>query len=152
VVQDDVLVAIYHPVPHDASAVALIRPDLPLVDASGVTFFEMNHYEKPNFLSRLYFLKNRPAALSYAHTNLFEDLVFPDRMLPGLPISAKVASYDTFVRQHREFLVLGTYDAPEEWLLRKLRDDGARLTWLGTYPVPYVDSNLYLVDVSAGTD
>ncbi len=68
-------------------------------------------------------------------------------MYPGLPISAQVAAYDDFLREHREFLVLGSYDAPEEWLLRKLKDDDAHLTWLGTYPIPYVDSNLYLVDL-----
>ena len=32
--------------------------------------------------------------------------------------------------------------------MKKLADDGARLTWLGTYEVPYVDSNLYLVDLA----
>jgi hypothetical protein len=150
-IQDDVLAVIRHPLPPDASALALIRPDLPLVAAGGVAFFEMNHYEKPDMLARLYFLKNRPIALSYTHTNLFEDRGFPDRMDPGFPISANVANYADFLHQHREFLVLGSYDAPEEWLLRKLRDDGARLTWLGFYPGPYIDTNLYLVDVAAGT-
>jgi hypothetical protein len=59
-----------------------------------------------------------------------------------------VASFADFIQQHREFLVLGTYDSPEEWLLQKLDDDGARLTWLGTYQVPYADSDLYLVDLA----
>jgi hypothetical protein len=71
-------------------------------------------------------------------------------MKPYFPISANVASYTDFIRQHREFLVLGTYDAPEEWLLQKLDDDGARLTWLGTHQVPYVDSDLYLVNLAKG--
>ncbi len=131
----------------DASVLASIRPDLPLVVAGGVTFFEMNHRETPKILSRMYFLKDRAAALRYTNTNLFEDRGFPNHMYPGLPISAQVAAYDDFVREHREFLVLGSYDAPEEWLLRKLKDDHARLTWLGTYPIPYVDANLYLVDI-----
>jgi hypothetical protein len=43
----------------------------------------------------------------------------------------------------------GGRDAPEEWVLRKLHDDGAQLTWLGAYPVPYVGSNLYLVNLTA---
>ena len=121
----------------DASALAAVRSDLPLVDAGGVTFFEMNHHEKPDILSRLYFLKDRSLAMSYTHTNLFEDRGWGgDEMKPYFPISASVSSYTDFIHQHREFLVLGTYDAPEEWLLRKLHDDGAQLTWLGAYPSP----------------
>jgi hypothetical protein len=46
-------------------------------------------------------------------------------------------------------LVLGNEDSPEEWLLPKLQDDGAQLTWLGNYAVPYGDANLYLVDLSS---
>jgi hypothetical protein len=148
-VRTDVLLPSFTPTVKDASAIAGVRPDLPLVAAGGVTFFEMNHYEKPDFLSRLYYLKDRSAAMRYTHTNLFEDRGFGDGMAPYFPISAGVSSYASFVHEHREFLVLGTYGAPEEWLLHKLRDDGARLTWLGTYPLPYVDSNLYLVSLTA---
>ncbi len=138
------------PAAQNASGLAAIRPDLPLVDAGGVTFFEMNHHEKPEILKRLFFLKDRALALKYTHTNLFEDRGFGDGMKPYFPISANVASYADFINKHREFLVLGDYEAPEEWLLPKLKDDGAQLTWLGTYRVPYLDSNLYLVHLQAG--
>ena len=148
-VRTDVLGASSSSTVKDASALAAVRSDLPLVDASAVTFFEMNHHEKPDILSRLYFLKDRSLAMSYTHTNIFEDRGWGDKMKPDFPISANVSSYNEFIRQHREFLVLGTYDAPEEWLLHKLHDDGARLTWLGAYPLPYVDSNLYLVSLPA---
>jgi hypothetical protein len=148
-VRTDVLLPSVTPTVKDASAIAGVRPNLPLVDAGGVTFFEMNHYEKPDFLTRLYYLKDRSAAMSYTHTNLFEDRGFGDGMKPYFPISAGISSYADFVREHREFLVLGTYGAPEEWLLHKLHDDGAQLTWLGAYPLPYVDSNLYLVRLTA---
>ena len=147
-VRTDVLGTASNPAVKDASALAAVRSDLPLVDAGGVTFFEMNHHEKPDILSRLYFLKDRSLAMSYTHTNLFEDRGWGDGMKPYFPISASVRSYTDFIHQHREFLVLGTYDAPEEWVLRKLHDDGARLTWLGSYPLPYVDSNLYLVTLT----
>jgi hypothetical protein len=149
-VQADVWLIVSKPSLQDASVLAPIRRDLPLVAASGVTFFEMNHHEKQDVLSRLYFLKDRSVAMEYTHTNLFEDRGFGDGMKPYFPISAKVASYADFIHQHREFLVLGTYDDPEEWLLQKLDDDGAQLTWLGTYEVPYADSNLYLVDLAKG--
>jgi hypothetical protein len=81
-VRTDVLLPSSTPTVKDASAIAGVRPDLPLVDAGGVTFFEMNHYEKPDFLSRLYYLKDRSAAMSYTHTNLFEDRGFGDGMKP----------------------------------------------------------------------
>jgi Dolichyl-phosphate-mannose-protein mannosyltransferase len=148
-VRTDVWLPSSTPTFKDASSIAEVRSDLPLVDAGGVTFFEMNHYEKPDFLSRLYFLKDRSVAMSYTHTNLFEDRGWGEGMKPYFPISAGVSSYTDFIHEHREFLVLGTYDSPEEWVLRKLHDDGARLTWLGDYPVPYVDSNLYLVSLTA---
>jgi hypothetical protein len=77
------------------------------VDAGGVTFFEMNHHEKPDILSRLYFLKDRSLAMSYTHTNLFEDQGWGDRMKPDYPISASVRSYTHFIHQYREFLVFG---------------------------------------------
>jgi hypothetical protein len=147
-VQADIWLVVSKPSLQDASVLAPIRRDLPLVAASGVTFFEMNHHEKPDILSRLYFLKDRSVAMEYTHTNLFEDRGFGDGMKPYFPISAKVVSYTDFIHQHREFLVFGTYDAPEEWLLQKLDDDGAQLTWLGTYQVPYVDTNLFLVDLA----
>jgi Dolichyl-phosphate-mannose-protein mannosyltransferase len=147
-VQADIWLIVTKPSPQDASVLAPIRRDLPLVAAGGVTFFEMNHHEKPDILSRLYFLKDRSVAMEYTHTNLFEDRGFGDGMKPYFPISAQVVSYQDFIRQHREFLVFGTYDAPEEWLLQKLDDDGAQLTWLGTYQVPYVDTDLYLVDLA----
>jgi Dolichyl-phosphate-mannose-protein mannosyltransferase len=145
---ENVWLPLSHPSLRNASALASIRPDLPLVDAGGVTFFEMNHYENPDILSRLYFLKNRSLALSYTNTNLFEDRGFGDDMKAYFPIRAHIAAYTDFVREHHEFLVFGTYGAPEQWLLHKLHDDGARLTWLGSYSVPYTDSDLYLVNVT----
>jgi hypothetical protein len=145
---ENVWLPLSHPSPRNASVLSSIRPDLPLVAAGGVTFFEMNHYEEPDIISRLYFLQNRSLALSYTNTNIFEDRGFGNSMRAYFPIHANIAPYCDFVREHHEFLVFGTYGAPEEWLLKKLRDDGARLTWLGSYSVPYVDSDLYLVNVT----
>jgi 4-amino-4-deoxy-L-arabinose transferase-like glycosyltransferase len=133
----------------DASALASIRPDLPLVDANPATFFEMNHHEKPEILSRLFFLKDRSLALKYTHMNYFEDRLFVEELKPYFLISPNVVSYADFIHQHREFLVLGTFESAGTWLLPKLKDDGAQFTWLGTYRMPYRDSNLYLVNLSA---
>jgi hypothetical protein len=125
---------------------ARLRPDLPVVDASGQTFYEMNHYEAPRLLSRLYYLKDRAASLRYEHTNFFQDFEAPDDMkAAGFPIAGNVASYASFVRGHPQFLVVG---APGEWLLKLLQADGATIKSLGdfTMTAPYPrESHVYLV-------
>jgi Dolichyl-phosphate-mannose-protein mannosyltransferase len=132
------------------AALTLIRPDLPLVDASELTFFEMNHYESPSLLSRLYYLRDRAAAVKFAHATMFEDFEPPDLMRPLFPITANVDNYRAFVGRHHQFLVFATEDYPEDWLLPKLHADGAQLTQLGTFPGPYKDSSLYLVTIPPG--
>lgn len=47
-------------------------------------------------------------------------------------LRANVEQYSIFVRQYPTFLVFGTYDYPEDWLLRKLQADGAHLCLLRT--------------------
>jgi hypothetical protein len=90
-------------------------------------------------------LRDLDAAARYAHSNMFEVFEPPDRMKPWFPISANVDQYNHFVSQHNQFLVFGTEDYPEDWLLPKLQADGAQLSELGDYPGPYKDSMLYLV-------
>jgi hypothetical protein len=136
--------------PRNDAALVLIRPDLPLVDASELTFFEMNHHEDSSLLSRLFYLRDRAAAVRFAHATMFEDFEPPDLMRPLFPIVANVDSYNAFVRQHHQFLVLGTEGYPEDWLLPKLHADGAQLVQLGNFPGPYKDSTLYLVTIDSG--
>jgi hypothetical protein len=152
VMQRDVLQGLRNTTPANEDALASVRPDLPLVDASELTFFEMNHYESPQLLSRLYYLRDRDAAVRYAHASMFEDFEPPDRLKPYFPISANVDPYNLFVHQHNQFLVFGTADYPEDWLLPKLEADGARLSVLGTYKGPYKDSTLYLVVIPAAVE
>jgi hypothetical protein len=124
---------------------AQIRPDLPLVAASGLAFLEMDHYETSALTSRLFYLKDRPAAVRYAHATLFEDFEGMDKLKRLFPVRANVAAYSDFIRGHRQFLVLGTWGYPEDWLLRKLHDDGAAAKLVGEYKLPYKDKTLYLV-------
>lgn len=131
--------------PANAEALVSVRPDLPLVDNSMLTFFEMNHHESPELLSRVYYLKDRAAAIQYAHSTAYEDFEAPDRMKAYFPIVANVDSYSDFIPRHNQFLVLGTKDYPEDWLLRKVEADGASLEVVGDYPSLYKDSTLYLV-------
>jgi hypothetical protein len=45
----------------------------------------------------------------------------------------QVEPYCAFLREHSQFLVLGGYNYPDTWVLRKLEMDGAQLSILGTY-------------------
>jgi hypothetical protein len=131
--------------PPNAQALAQVRSELPLVAASGLTFVEMGQYESPKLSARLYYLLDRAAAVRYAHATLFEDLKdFSECFhLPGT-----VESYAQFVRDHQSFLVYGSIDYPEDWLLRRLLAEHASVTPLGVFPGPYKDKTLFQVHLN----
>jgi hypothetical protein len=134
-----------YPVPRNAAFLESIQPNLPLVVAEGQVFMEMNQYENAALLSRLYFLKDQQASMQYLHTNLFQDYGAPDLMKKaGFPFKANIASYSSFVSQHRQFLLLGS---PIQWVFYKLRQGGASIAFVGDYDgaLPYMDTSLYLV-------
>jgi len=138
-----------HGGPHDASAFAAIRPGLPMVDASGEVFFEMNHYESPEFLHGLYYLKDHEAAMKYAHASMYDTHEPPDLLPPEFEVRAHVEQYSAFVAQHPRFLVVGRPDNPQDWLLAKLQDDGAEVEYIGNVSIPYADSQVFLVHMPA---
>jgi hypothetical protein len=120
-----------------------IAPALPFVDASGLTYIEMDSREDTGFLSRVYYLTDPSASVRYAHANIFERM---QAAKDTFPIRANVEQYSIFVRQHPTFLVFGTYDYPEDWLLRKLQADGAHLCLLRTVGDPqFKDRQLWQV-------
>lgn len=121
-----------------------IRPDLPFVDADGLTFLEMDHRENANFLSRVYYLVDPQAAMQYAHANGFNGLGF---LQHTFPIRARVEPYGQFIQQHPRFIAFGTYDYPDDWLIPKLLADGATVRFLGEIPSDYRDHKLYEVTV-----
>ncbi len=125
--------------------ISQISPDLPMVDASGLTFLEMNRRENSAFLSRVYYLNDMEAAVKYANATIFEG--FPE--LKGkFPIRGNIMPFQEFTRQHSKFLVLGTYNYPEDWLLRKLLADHATIRFLGDYDSGYKDEQLYEVTLA----
>jgi len=134
----------HHSKSRDAAVVASIRPELPLVVENGLTFFEMNHFEGPKVLNRTYYLRDRAAAIRYSNSTLFEDFEPPDRLDPEFQIRAHVESYETFVAEHPQFLMLTTGDGAY-WLVRKLRADGSDIEKLEDVDIPYRDSEIYLV-------
>ena len=121
------------------------RPQLPLVAASGLTFLEMDRYENARTVDRLYYLTDPSMAVQYAHATIFESMATVKQYFP---IRAHVEPYSSFVLQHSTFLVLGTPDYPEDWLLRALLDHHATVQYLGNFHGPYKDSELYQVTVT----
>jgi hypothetical protein len=129
-----------------AAALAHTRPDLPIVPTSGVTYLEMDHYESPAIVSRLHYLLGGPAAVKYAHATIFEGF---GRLKEDFPIRSKVEPYSDFIRAHHEFLVFGSDWWPEDWLLKKLAADGAKITIIHDYArAPFVGTTLYHVAIA----
>jgi hypothetical protein len=118
-----------------------VRPDLPFVTASGLTFLEMDRREQPAFLSRLYYLTDRDSALRY-HTNIFEGMPI---LKQWFPVRANIELYRDFTSRNRQFLVLATQGFPEDWLLLKLAEDGAQIRLLREENTGYRDRELYEV-------
>jgi hypothetical protein len=119
-----------------------IRPELPFVAACGQAFLEMDHRESREFGKRLFYLTDEESDLRYVGSNLFE--LYPTYQR-WLPIRAAVSPYHEFVKNNRQFLVLANPDCPVEWLLMKLKDDGAQIRLLQEMKTGYQDHFLYEV-------
>ncbi len=115
---------------------------LPLVDASGLTFLEMNHNEPAATAARTFYLTDAEASTRYAHANIFEQT---PQLIERFHLPGHAANYYAFTREHTRFFVLGKYDWPEDWLLRKLVDDGANVRVLSRTKDEYRDRELYEV-------
>ncbi|SEF75991.1 4-amino-4-deoxy-L-arabinose transferase [Bryocella elongata] len=115
--------------PCDACAkTAALDPSLPLVEASGLVFVEMSYRENDATLSRLYYLTDSDASARIAHANIFERM---PAVVDAFHLHSHSEAYAAFTAQHRHFFVLGKMDYPEDWLLPKLKEDGATLKLLG---------------------
>lgn len=130
-----------------SAALTDIEPGLPLVDASGLTFLEMDKYSDPATVKRLYYLTDREFALRYAHATIFEGL---SRVKHVFPIRANVVPYPQFVVEHRRFLALGTPGYAEDWLFKRLTGVHASLRYLGDFDIgdftgPFTSYQLYEV-------
>jgi hypothetical protein len=121
-----------------------VDPQLPFVTSSGLAFLELDHYGDPTFVSRLYYLTDPVASFKYAHADMFEGMAF---LKANFPIRAHVEPADIFLPQHAQFLVLGSPDYPEEWLIAKLIVEGAHLEFLHQYPTRWLKPILFRVTV-----
>jgi hypothetical protein len=131
------------PYENTSTAYRAVRPDLPFVTSSGLTFLEMDRREAPDFLHRVYYLTDAESARRY-HSNIFEGFPTLQRLFP---IRANVASFRDFTHAHRQFLLLATPGYPEDWLLPKLHSDGAEIHLIDSLKTGYRDHDLYQVTV-----
>ena len=123
-----------------------IPAGLPVVAASGLAFLEMDHYERAEFLNRVYYLTDHDSALQYAHANIFEHMAIEAKYFP---FRSHVSPYQEFIRAHPRFIVLGSIEYPEDWLLRKLVAEGAKVQQIGTIQGHlYRDDTLYEIDAT----
>jgi len=119
-----------------------IHPELPIVANSALTYLEMDHYENPALLARLYYLVDSESAIKYMQSNATEGVLV---MKQHFPIRANVSRYADFAATHRHFLVWGAIEKQQGWLLTKLKAEGAQVTEIGLFESPYEDSRLYEV-------
>jgi hypothetical protein len=129
------------------SQLGMLDPNLPFVAGNGPTFLELAQYQDAALTNRLYLLTNHAAAATIVHATAFDHY---ELVRTAFPISGQVESYCTFLRGHSQFLVLGGYNHPDTWLLRKLEQDGATLTVIGTYEDGVIEEHqVYRVSVDS---
>ncbi len=119
------------------------QPELPMVAASELTFLEMDHNESARLAGRLFYLYDRTAELRIAQRTIAGGLL---RATQYFPLRAKIVPYADFVREHRAFLVMGVYEHPGDWLLRKLLEDGAEVKIIARDEA-YGESDIYRVEL-----
>ena len=117
---------------------------LPLVDANGLTYVEMANRENPTTLANTYYLQDVAAAHTLAHASIFDHL---DRVQQTFGLADQVVDAVSFEREHRRFLVYGSYGYPEQWILRKLQQEGGRLQLLDESAGSYADQDTWLVEL-----
>ena len=119
-----------------------VHPELPLVANSVLTYLEMDHYENPAVLARLYYVVDPESSIKYTHSNLTEGAFV---LKQHFPIRANASTYADFATTHRHFMVFGDINLQRGWLLLKLKAEGAQVTELGRLDTPYPASKLYEV-------
>jgi Dolichyl-phosphate-mannose-protein mannosyltransferase len=124
-----------------------VAPELPLVANTALTFLELDHQESPQVAQRLYMLSDEEAASTIAHDTVFARY---EQVKAAFPmIRGKVEGYCSFISAHPRFVVVGAYNNPQGWLLRKLDQDGAQLRVIGTCGGNTEDCQIYEISLQS---
>jgi 4-amino-4-deoxy-L-arabinose transferase-like glycosyltransferase len=121
-----------------------VEPELPIVAHTGLTFLELDHQESTQVTQRLYFISDERAAAGIAHDTVFGHY---ERLKELFPIRGRIEPYCGFVAAHPHFLVVGAYNNPQGWLLRRLDQDGAEIRVSGICPANTEQCQIYDVKV-----
>jgi hypothetical protein len=112
---------------------------------TGLTFIEVDHQETAQVAQRLYMLTDDDAASTIAHDTVFAHYQEVKEAFPM--IRGRVEPYQAFIAAHPRFVVVGAYNNPQGWLLRKLDRDGAKLRVIGRCAGYSEDCQIYEVSV-----
>ncbi len=121
-----------------------VAPGLPLVANTGLTFLEVDRQESAQVTQRLYLLTDEEAASTIAHDTVFAHY---EQVKEAFSLRGKVEPYRTFICAHPRFVVVGAYNNPQGWLLRKLERDGAELRVAGTCSGYSEECQIYEISV-----
>jgi Dolichyl-phosphate-mannose-protein mannosyltransferase len=115
-----------------------------IVIADPLTFLEANHYETPEIAARLRFLTDRPSALRFTGTDMFDRGYYT--MRKWFPIRGQIIEYKDFLASNKTFLVESPSYNPESWLMRRLTEDGLDLKLISQirYPASHGEENMLL--------
>ncbi len=106
-----------------------LHPELPVVISSGLLFLEMDHYTTPAVASRLNYLMDEEIARKKTGSDVFDKGFLVSRR--WFPIRGHLRDYRSFLAAHPKFLLYGYSSFDLDWLIPKLIEDGAKLTYLG---------------------
>jgi len=107
-----------------------LDPTMPIVIANGLLFLEADHYESKQITDRLFFLIDRNTAIRYTGTPGFEQF---RGLTKWFPIRSHLEDYHQFLKIHPAFYILSVYDSPLDWTMRKMREDGLPLAFVGQF-------------------
>lgn len=105
------------------------RPELPLLIASGLLFYPLDHYATPAQANRLHFVTEPSMGRRWTGTDMFDRGYWDLHRL--FPLRSNLNTYPDFLARHQKFLVYGYNSNRLDWILSQLLSDGASLRLLG---------------------
>jgi hypothetical protein len=123
---------------------ASVPPNAPLVIASGMAMLPADLYSSDADLARTYYLTSHDDCVRYTGSTIFD---FGPPFTDFYHFRAHLEPYGTFVREHKKFWVYGPYSYKDDWQVKKLQDDGARIVEKGRYSGIVADNFLLEVEM-----